>query len=358
MSTPQKPWENQFTLSGYTNQGGNFNSSRMYSGRNGLQSHAPSLPTHPTTTRATGLPPLPPRPPQLASAGLAPSYGMGSTMYGGYNGYPNYGGYSSFGSYPGSMYMPGGYNYGSYGNFGNGFENRFLQVAEEGSRNAFQSIESLVRAFTSVSMMLESTYHAMYSSFRAILGVVDNFSRLRLMFAQFLSAITILRIIKNFYRRLLYWLGVLDNNPQPEHVWGTVTNGDPNNQVAKYSAWPLITFFGLLFGGPYLISKLFTQKPKDWDPAVGSPVRAPYPYEAASEAELSFQPQEVLNLAPVELQLQDGRTGWLLARNSQGKIGYVPVTRIYPLPPRTEARSTTRNIVTNPINSQDVNNST
>lgn len=87
------------------------------------------------------------------------------------------------------------------------FVRRFLQAAEENSRGAFQSVESLVRAFSSVSMMLESTYHAMYSSFRAVLGVVDNFSRLRLMFTQFLSAITILKIIKNFYRRILYWLG-------------------------------------------------------------------------------------------------------------------------------------------------------
>lgn len=88
---------------------------------------------------------------------------------------------------------------------------RFLQVAEESSRNAFQSIESLVHAFSSVSMMLESTYHAMYSSFRAVLGVVDNFSRLRQMFSQFISAITILNIIRNFYKRLLHWLGI-DNS--------------------------------------------------------------------------------------------------------------------------------------------------
>lgn len=39
---------------------------------------------------------------------------------------------------------------------------RFMQLAEDSSRQAFQSIESIVHAFGSVSMMLESTYHAVY----------------------------------------------------------------------------------------------------------------------------------------------------------------------------------------------------
>lgn len=39
---------------------------------------------------------------------------------------------------------------------------RFIQLAENSSRQAFQSIESIVHAFGSVSMMLESTYHALY----------------------------------------------------------------------------------------------------------------------------------------------------------------------------------------------------
>lgn len=39
---------------------------------------------------------------------------------------------------------------------------RFLQVAEEATNNTFQSIESFVRAFSSITMMLESTYQVIF----------------------------------------------------------------------------------------------------------------------------------------------------------------------------------------------------
>lgn len=50
------------------------------------------------------------------------------------------------------------------------FFSRFIQLAEESSRPAFDSIQSLVNAVGSVAMMLESTFFALTTSFRAILG--------------------------------------------------------------------------------------------------------------------------------------------------------------------------------------------
>lgn len=44
---------------------------------------------------------------------------------------------------------------------------------------AFQSIEAVVTAVTSVANMLNSTQNAIYSSFRAVIGVVEQFSRLK-----------------------------------------------------------------------------------------------------------------------------------------------------------------------------------
>ena len=49
---------------------------------------------------------------------------------------------------------------------------------------AFQSIESIVHAFGSVSMMLESTFHAVHSSFQAVLGVAEHFSKMKLQVSQ------------------------------------------------------------------------------------------------------------------------------------------------------------------------------
>lgn len=47
---------------------------------------------------------------------------------------------------------------------------RFIQMAEESSRPTFDSIQSVVNAVGSIAMMLENTFFALTSSFRAILG--------------------------------------------------------------------------------------------------------------------------------------------------------------------------------------------
>ena len=76
-------------------------------------------------------------------------------MYGGGGGY----GYSGYG-------MGGGYGYGNPAAVGGTADNRFIRLAEENSRPAFETIQSVVNTFGSISMMFESTYYALYSSFR------------------------------------------------------------------------------------------------------------------------------------------------------------------------------------------------
>lgn len=57
-------------------------------------------------------------------------------------------------------------------------------------------------------MMLESTFYAMTSSFRAILSVAENMGRLRLMFGQFLNNFALVRILKWLYWKARYLLGM------------------------------------------------------------------------------------------------------------------------------------------------------
>lgn len=131
-------------------------------------------------------------------------YGMG---LGGYSA----GGYGTGGYGYGSMgYGMGGFggyggNYGGYNRFGgmnsNDPEQRFIQMAENSSRPAFESIESLVSAIGNIASMLDSTFFALTSSFRAILGVAANFGRLRTVFAQFWTTFAIFRGLKWIYRK-------------------------------------------------------------------------------------------------------------------------------------------------------------
>ena len=207
----------------------------------------------------SGPPPaLPPRPSQQRPLG---------SPYGGMPGYGSYGGYG--GSY-GSMYSPlsgsmygGMYGSSMYGGYGlnhmaqNYETNGFVRMAEENSRQAFQSIESIVQAVGSVAMMLESTFHAVYNSFRAVIGVADHFSRMKTHFAQIFSALAVIRSLKWLYRRLLVLLRLREAGVS-EEVWAAAadaTLGKPNSAEGRRSSWPIMMFFAVVLGGPWLIWK-------------------------------------------------------------------------------------------------------
>lgn len=216
MTSPIKAWE-------MSNANENFRSAmvdepRIFGG--GPYSIQTPLGTVPTTHLAPALPPRPYVQPQ-------PSYGgglyggAGGGMYGStygssFGGLGSYGGYGNYGS---SMYGNQGYGgvYGSgmgYNSYGAGYggfnrsgmngmdpESRFIQIAEESSRPAFQSIESLVSAIGNIAAMLDSTFFAITSSFRAILGVAANFGRLRGVFSQFWSTFAIFRGLTWIYKK-------------------------------------------------------------------------------------------------------------------------------------------------------------
>jgi peroxin-13 len=125
-------------------------------------------------------------------------YGMGNTYGGGY-GSGMYGGGGMYGA-GGGMYGSGGFNrFG--GHNPNDPENRFVQIAEDSSRSAFASIESLVGAIGNIATMLDSTFFALTSSFRAILGVAANFGRLRSVFAHFWTSFALFRGLNWIFRK-------------------------------------------------------------------------------------------------------------------------------------------------------------
>lgn len=175
--------------------------------------------------RGANAPPIPPKPyatQHQSAMGGGQMYPSPMGMYGQYgNGQYGSGQYGS-GLYGNSMYgnsynsfggvMSPYYRYGNYPSmYTNGFNNRmgdpmdpesrFIQIAEESSRPAFQSIESLVMAIGNIASMLDSTFFALTSSFRAILGVAANFGQLRGVFAQFWSTFALLRGVSWLYKK-------------------------------------------------------------------------------------------------------------------------------------------------------------
>lgn len=208
----------------------------------------------------------PPLPPRQVQQTYRPSYGSfnssyspyGSSMYGGYSPY-NYG---------------GGYGLGGYNRLSQTEDvapSRFVQQAEESSRGAFQSIESIVQAFASVSMMLDATFSAVYNSFRAVLDVANHLTRLRSHLTRVLSAFALVRTLRYLYRRFQRLLGRRSDS-EVEDLWADSTSdalatsaSGAGTEGQSVKSWPIFLFFAVVLGGPYLIWKLLSSSPGSED---------------------------------------------------------------------------------------------
>lgn len=156
---------------------------------------------------------------------------------------------------------PSFFSYGSSSSNTINYNSLYHQV-EDSSRQAFQSIESIVQAFTSVSMMLDSTFQALYSSFRAVVGVADNLSRLKSQICHMVSALAIIRTLRYLVRKVLEILR-LSPPGKADAAWNEAVGGLVSQKVFSknsrhLSSWPIIMFFGIIIGAPWLIWKLIS----------------------------------------------------------------------------------------------------
>ncbi|XP_061141803.1 peroxisome biogenesis factor 13 [Syngnathus typhle] len=321
---PPKPWERRIP--------GTIGPPINYRSTDFGPSAGPSI-GPPVLTRVA--PQLPPRPVQQS---YRPSYSSFTSSYSPYGSSMYGGGYSPYSPYS------GGYGLGGYGRFPHAEDaapSRFVQQAEEGSRGAFQSIESIVHAFSSVSMMLDATFSAVYNSFRAVLDVANHLTRLRAHLTRVLSAFALVRTLRYLYRRLQRLLG-RGSAAEVEDLWadsasdalaaprGRGTGMD--DQTVK--SWPIFLFFAVVLGGPYLVWKLLSSatgsedRTTNWANGEDDHVvaRAEYDFSASSEEEISFRAGDMLNLAPKEQQPRV--RGWLLASLDGQTTGLVPANYV------------------------------
>ncbi|KAL3287200.1 hypothetical protein HHI36_001677 [Cryptolaemus montrouzieri] len=327
MTSPAKPWEG-----------------------NVLQ-NVPSSFKHTQNPVATGTmlrsaPGLPPRPDGLYRP--LSTYSMPYSGYGGYGGYGGLNSYGGLGSYSGlssysSYGMPysssyGGFNgmgmyHGGYSNLNDDAERRFIQYAEESSRKTFANVESIVRAFGSVAVMLDNTFFAMTSSFRAVLSVAENFGRLRSTFGQIWYSVSIFRLFTWLYRKIMELMGYKVKS-STSIAWnqaiGGATSGAPNIPDSSGSSWPAVALLGVLISAPYIISK-FLLKYEDkadmshWK-SPGIAAKAAFDFTASNPQEMSIVTNDEVILAPTYIQesMKLKNSGWVYAL-SNGKSGIIPL---------------------------------
>ncbi|OAD58171.1 Peroxisomal membrane protein PEX13 [Eufriesea mexicana] len=257
-------------------------------------SNAPS-PFPSSTTQSLNPPPVPPRQPVQNYSGFNDNRPFGSNYCGGYGfGYSNqyrgfngYGGFSSYGPYS-------NYNYGIIGGHSGDTENRFFQYVEESTRPTFQLIETILQTFSSMTMLLESTYFALTNSFRAILSVAESVGKLRSTINQLFSTFALIRFLKWLYRKIINTIGFENQNSINEELW--------DKSLAK-------------------VGKKDT---KEWhqseEPTYIATVL--YDFIATNNDELSVKAGQKVYLAPRSLQPKN-LPGWCKATNSVN-VGLIP----------------------------------
>ena len=137
--------------------------------------------------------------------------------------------------------------------------NRFVRLAEENSRPAFQSFHNLVGTFNSIAVTLDSSYHALHGLFCAMVSVVDNFSQLGARACHVLSSTTMFQLLQ---RLLTSWLQFLRHRTMRDvgvvlHP-SVLPGGDA--EASGAARWRrsvfICVFFAVAFGGPWLIRRL------------------------------------------------------------------------------------------------------
>ncbi|KAF7273209.1 peroxisomal biogenesis factor 13 [Rhynchophorus ferrugineus] len=296
---------------------------------------------NPPFSAGRSAPVLPPRP--MGSGFGVNSYNQFSSPYSlsSYNS-P----YSSYGSF-GAPYRNSYGSYGSYGSFNNygsfdypsftrdDHERRFIQYAEDSSRRTFANVESVVRAVNSLAMMLDNTFFAMTSSFRAVLGVAENFGRLRTMFGHIWYSFNVFRLITWLYRRMRQILGLKVTKSPNFAAWKEAANGMPGGSSGPNSgsSWPTLAFLGVIVSAPYIISRFLPKYEDKLDPAnwksPGVMAKACFDFIATSPNELTIHTNDNITLAPAYIQEEMNlkNTGWAYAVHN-GKAGVVPLNYI------------------------------
>jgi peroxin-13 len=237
----------------------------------------------------------------------------------------------------GGMY--GGLGMNRFGN-DNYSSSGFAQQAELSSRQAFQSIESVVHAVGSVAAMLDSTFQAVYNSFRAVIGVADHMSRLSAHLKRIFSTFALFRIIRWLTSWLLAVVRLQHPSNTDDQMWSRAAEEVLVTGAAKTdilgenrSNWPVMLFFAIVVGGPWLLWKFLSSFDRGTDKkgwASGAEDHyvavAEYDFSGQSDDELSFKQGATITVAPKEVQ--PNIRGWLLASLNGQKIGLIPANYV------------------------------
>ena len=107
-----------------------------------------------------------------------------------------------------------------------------MQQMQENGRGAFETIERLVFAVSSVAAMLESSYDALHSSFMAVVSVADHMDQLKEQLVSVFKSIVRLRFLKRIIVKILRLLHL----PVPSFLVRSQSSPPHTHTLAKSRA--------------------------------------------------------------------------------------------------------------------------
>ncbi|VDK38812.1 unnamed protein product, partial [Gongylonema pulchrum] len=197
-------------------------------------------------------------------------------------------------------------------------------------KGVFESIEEVVEAVNSVTILLNSAHHAFYSSFRAVISAVAEFSRLKAQITGAVKSSALLNWLRYIWRLLLRYFRfrrVLRVNQETstavlEELEPLTQALPPLAQTEANSFRPLfswVLWLSVIIGSYFALRLLaravaHLEECLRWSDGEGEYYEAVavQDYTAAGEGRISFKRNEVLRVAPKRYQPQC--RGYLLAR--------------------------------------------
>ncbi|KAI8344705.1 Peroxin 13, N-terminal region-domain-containing protein [Chlamydoabsidia padenii] len=294
-----------------------------------------------TTTTTTTNPPLPDRSTMntmnrldvygangYGTTGYHTGYGgYGTTGYGSAIGYGGYGstGYGRYGGYGTAGY--GGYGTAGYGGtashynrFGPRYDDGLTHRMEQGTRPAFELIQSIVGAFGGFAHMLESTFIATHSSFMAMIGMAEQLGYLKSYLGKTFRLFSLYRFIKNIIGQPTITLDEFKQFDQPPPA--------PSRK-------PLLIFLAMIVGIPYLMHKLIqcvsanqSQLAQEIDPSTLEFARATYDFTAESPLELGFKKGDIVAILAKTDPITNASSPWWRGRLRDGTMGLFPANYV------------------------------
>lgn len=211
---------------------------------------------------------------------------------------------------------------------------------EDMGRSVFDTVGGVVQTLSSVSVMLQSTLFALQNSVQAVLSVANQFGHLRTNIIQ--MCITTIRIVKKYYRKLLYLFRLKNGANGADALWSEAAAQHADSQNGG-GGGNIVLWLAIVVGTPYvmwsLIKGILAADTKgklaadthtggaEWEQGCGEHYmgEALYDYKATKNDELTLKCGDRMYIAPKHKQ--PSVKGWLLAACG-GKKGMVPANYV------------------------------